>query len=132
MGYNVCSKCGGIYVKTDKTNCPKCDGRFIVVETNATIGDMLDISSITKQPSLIKAMAELHDNDIIEYQLKLSQFKQQIEQQENINTPKCPTCGSTNIKKISTTAKVGGAVMFGLFSKTAKSQFKCNKCGYKW
>ncbi len=50
----------------------------------------------------------------------------------NKNKPKCPTCGSTNITKISTTSKVAGAVAFGLFSKTAKSQFKCNNCGYKW
>lgn len=48
------------------------------------------------------------------------------------NTPKCPTCGSTQIKKISATSKVFGAAMFGLFSKTAKSQFCCKNCGYKW
>ena len=48
------------------------------------------------------------------------------------NKPKCPTCGSTNIKKISTTSKVLGAAMWGLFSKTAHSQFQCNNCGYKW
>ena len=50
----------------------------------------------------------------------------------NTRKPKCPTCGSTNIKKISTTSKVAGAAMFGLFSKTARSQFCCNSCGYKW
>lgn len=48
------------------------------------------------------------------------------------NIPKCPTCGSTNIKKISATSKVFGAAMFGLFSKTVHSQFQCNSCGYKW
>lgn len=53
-------------------------------------------------------------------------------QQIQINTPKCPTCGSTQIKKISATSKVFGAAMFGLFSKTAKSQFCCKNCGYKW
>lgn len=47
-------------------------------------------------------------------------------------SPKCPTCGSTNIEKISTTSKVVGATMFGLLSKTARSQFKCKNCGYKW
>lgn len=52
--------------------------------------------------------------------------------QNNPNSPRCPTCKSTNIGKISTTSKVAGAAMFGLFSKTAKSQFKCNNCGYKW
>lgn len=48
------------------------------------------------------------------------------------NIPKCPTCGSSNIKKISTASKIAGATMFGLFSRTAKSQFKCENCGYKW
>lgn len=46
--------------------------------------------------------------------------------------PKCPTCSSTNIEKISSFDKAAGAVMFGLFSKTARSQFRCRNCGYKW
>lgn len=50
----------------------------------------------------------------------------------NANVPKCPTCGSTNIQKISASAKLGGAMMFGIFSKTAKSQWKCRNCGSKW
>lgn len=49
-----------------------------------------------------------------------------------LNIPKCPTCNSTNIEKISATSKVVGAVAFGLFSKTARSQFKCKNCGAKW
>ena len=48
------------------------------------------------------------------------------------NTLRCPTCNSTKVKKISATSKVVGASMFGLFSKTARSQFKCEQCGYKW
>ena len=48
------------------------------------------------------------------------------------NMPKCPTCGSTNIKKIGTMSKIVGASMFGLFSKAAMSQFGCGDCGYKW
>lgn len=50
----------------------------------------------------------------------------------NPNKPKCPTCGSENIKNISATSKIIGAAMWGLFSKTAHSQFHCNNCGYKW
>ena len=49
-----------------------------------------------------------------------------------VNKPKCPTCGSTNIEKISVSSKIVGAGLFGIFSKTARSQFKCNNCGYKW
>lgn len=48
------------------------------------------------------------------------------------NVPKCPTCGSTNVEKISTLSKAAGAYTFGLLSKTARSQFKCKNCGYKW
>ena len=53
-------------------------------------------------------------------------------QQMAKNKPKCPTCSSTNIEKISSFDKAAGAVMFGFFSKTARSQFKCRNCGYKW
>ena len=94
---------------------------------------------ISRDYEFLEAMLKLKQEDIVEYNLKLSQFRNQVEQQKiineqrkNDNTPKCPTCGSTNIKKISGTAKVAGAVAFGLFSRTAKSQFKCNNCGNKW
>ena len=48
------------------------------------------------------------------------------------NKPKCPTCGSTNIQKISDLNRGIHALAFGLFSKTAKSQFQCLNCNYKW
>lgn len=48
------------------------------------------------------------------------------------NIPKCPTCQSTNIKKISTTSKATNAALFGLFSNKRKKQFHCNNCGYEW
>ena len=48
------------------------------------------------------------------------------------NIPKCPTCQSTNIKKISATSKATNAVLFGLFGNKRKKQFHCNNCGYEW
>lgn len=65
-----------------------------------------------------------------EYEYRTRKANQ--EAMESLNKPKCITCGLTNIKKISTSAKVAGVVAFGLFSKTAKSQFKCENCGCKW
>lgn len=50
----------------------------------------------------------------------------------NPNVPKCPTCGSTNISKISNLRRGIHGATFGLFSKTARSQFECKNCGYKW
>lgn len=48
------------------------------------------------------------------------------------NLPKCPTCQSTNITKISGAKRTAHGVAFGLFSNTARSQFECKNCGYKW
>ena len=50
----------------------------------------------------------------------------------NIPTPKCPTCQSTNIQRISTTSKMFDIMLVGHFSRAARSQFKCNSCGYMW
>lgn len=46
--------------------------------------------------------------------------------------PKCPTCNSTNIKKISATSKVVNTAVFGLFGTKRHKTFHCNNCGYEW
>lgn len=46
--------------------------------------------------------------------------------------PHCPTCNSTNIKKISAGAKAVSVGLFGIFSQKVKRQFHCNNCGYEW
>lgn len=48
------------------------------------------------------------------------------------NVPRCPVCNSSNIQKISGASRITHGLAFGLFSKTARSQFKCNHCGNKW
>lgn len=83
-------------------------------------------------------MIDLKKKDPIEYQLKLSQFKTQLQQQESSkrieedNKPKCPTCGSTNIEKISLGKKAVGGALFGLFSSDVRKTMHCKNCGFKW
>lgn len=48
------------------------------------------------------------------------------------NIPRCPTCGSEKIKKISTTKKVLSVELMGLASGSIGKTFECRKCGYKW
>ena len=116
--------------------CPCCQYNGIIdsVFTEEEFEIIQNINTNSRQ--FLDALVKLKESNPVEFQLKMSQFKTQLQQQESTkqteNTPKCITCGSTNIKKISTTAKVAGAVAFGLFSKTAKSQFKCENCGCKW
>ncbi len=44
----------------------------------------------------------------------------------------CPTCGSTNTRKISGLSKAASVGLFGIFSQKVKHQFHCNSCGYEW
>lgn len=46
--------------------------------------------------------------------------------------PKCPTCGSTRIHKISLASKAIGGYMWGIFSSNVRNTFECTNCGYKW
>jgi uncharacterized Zn finger protein len=48
------------------------------------------------------------------------------------NIPKCPTCGSTNVEKISTAQKAFGFALVGLFSSNLGKTMHCKNCGYKW
>lgn len=55
-----------------------------------------------------------------------------INNSQNRNIPKCPTCGSTNIKKISGTKRWLSAGLFGLASSNIGKSMYCQNCGYKW
>ena len=48
------------------------------------------------------------------------------------NIPKCPTCGSANVERISTGKKVVGAAAFGVLSSDVRNTMHCKNCGYKW
>lgn len=50
----------------------------------------------------------------------------------NVSKPKCPTCQSVNIQKISTMTKVGSVALWGIFSQKIKKQWHCNSCGSEW
>ena len=46
--------------------------------------------------------------------------------------PKCPTCGSTNIRKMGGVERGVSIAAFGIFSKKINKTFKCENCGYTW
>lgn len=124
---------------TDK--CPFC--KNIVSSVNITEDDVRILFMVSNgNRQLLEAMIDLHNKDIVEYELKMSQFRNQVEQQKGIqntqstvkqdNIPKCPTCGSTNIEKISIGKKAFGGMMFGIFSSDVRKSMHCKNCGCKW
>ena len=48
------------------------------------------------------------------------------------NMPKCPTCGSLNVRHISGDERAASVGFFGIFSKKINKTFKCGNCGYTW
>lgn len=48
------------------------------------------------------------------------------------HTPKCPTCGSTDLRKVSVGAKAVSVGLFGIFGQKVKKTWHCNSCGYEW
>lgn len=134
MSTKLCMTCGRL-VHKDETECGYCknDNRISTnledLDTDAKIGDYIDIRKISEEPKFVKAMMELHKTDIIEYTAKMSQFKQQ----NDSNIPKCPTCGSTNLSKLSTTGKAAKVGLFGIFGAGDLGKtYRCNNCGSKF
>lgn len=80
----------------------------------------------------IKDNYRLHKYTEEQARIDQSIDKEKQELQKLNNIPKCPICQSTNIQKISSINRAVHGLAFGLFSKTARSQWVCNNCGNKW
>lgn len=93
-----------------------------------------DLFNAEKYQSVLKYEQERRDKHIVatDEDYEKEKLKQNQENLRKQNIPKCPTCGSTNIKKISTSKKIRGGLMFGLFSRNVRNTFECLNCKYKW
>ena len=144
MALIKCPECGQeISDKSDKCiHCgfPLRNTPFLQENIN---GKYYDVNFLTdksisqaKKITMLREMTN-YDIDLMDAKKMVLKYHPTTQQQESNkkvenNILRCPTCNSTKVKKISATSKVIGASMFGLFSKTARSQFKCEHCGYKW
>ncbi len=118
------------YLKENNYICEVCGAQ--VMDLSILSSDFSIIVNVSDDPQFLKSMIDLNEKDPIEYQLKLSQFKTQVQQQENsraqaANTVKCPRCGSTNI----TAGQRGFSLLTG-FVGSGKTVNRCANCGHKW
>lgn len=128
----LCSKCRTFHPASPyyANHCPMCGNTEPNIELSLTDAELGIIVDVSKDPDFILAMSKLKEDDIIEFNIKLNQLKDNLNQSNN--TPKCPTCGSTNIKKISATKRFVGTGLFGLASSTIGKNQECLDCGAKW
>ena len=105
--------------------CPKCQ-----IRKQYNLNDKVDF--ICKCcGGKMKYMTTVRKNSTKPYK-KENYYSNTINFNTSSNIPKCPTCNSTNIEKISTGKKMFGGVLFGIFSADVRNTMHCKNCGYKW
>lgn len=129
---NSCLRgCGySTYLKEDNYTCEVCGGT--VNDLKMYSKDYIVLTAISPERKFIETMLQLQETDIVEYNLKMSQFRTQVQQQENsraqaANTVKCPRCGSANI----TAGQRGFSLLTG-FVGSGRTVNRCANCGHKW
>ena len=112
---------------TDK--CPFCKNTVSCINISEDDVHILFIVSNGNR-KLLEAMIDLHDKDVIEYELKMSQFRSQAKADGCYDKPKpkvcCPKCGSTQIQIVP--RKFSFLTGFA----TNKTDRVCVNCKYKW
>ena len=94
----------------------------------------IDCDSITA----FKIIKEVENTHQIPQTLNFETHSQWLKRQEQekmqkqAKIPHCPTCGSTDIQKISGTKRWLSTGLFGLASSDIGKSMCCKKCGYKW
>lgn len=77
---------------------------------------------------------EYYETEIVDSNtdLVVERLQNETNNTTSTNTSKCPTCGSTDVQKITGLERGISIATLGLFSKKINKSFKCNHCGYTW
>ena len=126
MNLKICPICRSLYPE-DFVKCDRCNEELIDNE----IYKKWDDNKRNEYMRKYKPMYETKPSSVTVNKLSVPiQYKQDITQQQNI--PSCPTCGSTNVRPISTAKKATGFVLAGVFSSNFGKSYECLQCKYKW
>ena len=145
----ICPRCGGwrCFWDDETKICYYCNYEPMI-QTNFTAGDDANACVSRKEDEFLHMLRERYvfDSDIFdkdlyqkvvdeEYadQMALEASRRRREQQAQSQPQiKCPTCGSTSVRRIGSGERAASIFGFGLFSRKARKTFKCNDCGYMW
>ena len=129
MNLKICPVCRSLYPE-DFTKCDKCDEELIDNEVYKKWND----NQRNKYMKKYKSKYNSNSSSVtiskasmpVQSALKTSLTNQQA------NIPTCPTCGSTNVKHISTLNRAVSIGVFGLFSSKIGTNYECPNCKAKW
>ena len=145
----ICPKCRGLYFDQDQ-KCANCNVELLDKDIFNMILDEYYQMNFSKRianrfDSRYEIICKYQVPEIYEYNEQKSQQEYEVLQcqakqkriekectEKESHIPTCPTCGSTNIRKISITSKAVGVALLGFASKTIGKTYKCKNCGYYW
>lgn len=139
---DVCQYCGHILINSDhplKEAKEKYYLRTLLIPVKDDIIERLVKGNAEFQQSLYaervkKESEEARRADAIAHK-ELEERKAlwaKIDAERAANAPRCPTCGSTDLKKIDALDRAISVSFLGLASGKIGKSFKCNHCGYMW
>ncbi len=106
--------------------CPKCRTHYEPTTTNTHCEKCSDVKLMTCEEY------RLYKVSIVKSQKAEKAAREQRELIKQQNTPKCPTCGSTNIRHISTLDRATSILALGIFSSKIGKNYECLNCKAKW
>ena len=142
-----CKKCGRIVQRLSKhlnKPCDYCNSNLFLVPNeflddskiliDKNIKDQFINDYIKSSPEFNQYLFEHREEDMFNKRMsdktKLAHGASMLEEKSRV--PKCPTCGSTYIRKMSGIERGASIAAFGIFSKKINKTFKCGNCGYTW
>lgn len=142
-----CKKCGRIVQRLSKhldKPCDYCNSNLFLVPNEFLDDSKILIDKnlkgqfineyIKSSPEFDQYLFEHREEDMFNKRMsdraKLAHGAAILEEQSRV--PKCPTCGSTNIRKMGGVERGASIWAFGIFGKKINKTFKCGNCGYTW
>lgn len=143
-----CKKCGRIVQEeygSSEQKCDYCNNSLLSVPDKFLGGksklfikkelkDQFINDYIKSSPEFNQYLFEHREEDMFNKRMsdraKLAHGASILEEKSRV--PKCPTCGSTNIRKMSGIERGASIAAFGIFSKKINKTFRCGNCGYTW
>ena len=134
--------CNGFFewLQDDCYECPIKQCKSQLVDLDISMDDFDTLCKISKDTNFIFSMIKLKEDNIIDYELKMSQFRANLGQQKSSSTQPsqpsttsqsnqitCPKCGSTSI----TEGTKGFSLLTG-FVGSSNFRYVCKNCGNKW
>ena len=145
--YTICPHCGYVNFYLEQPKFPICECCDYEDPIVMTYDDCLAVGRSVNSHNALETEEALCEkyvypsehfskkayNHMLKYREEVeNKAKEDMANFGNPHTPKCPTCGSTNLRKVSVGAKTVSVGLFGIFSQKVKKTWHCNSCGYEW